>query len=231
MYLLLVVGLKLSYKVSLFDIPNEDLPICGAGGEQRVVLLCIGIAPLDGCHCATCLSSESVFGRAAVRLPDADVAVGGATSEELARGVPCDLLDFSFMTFPSHDRLARLIHIPEMNESALSSHGNIFTVLPLYLKTFEIWVNVSMLKSGDFSVGLWFAVPDVDCAEEPTGSDEVACVTVVEFGIHEDVLEVLHSLDLYFARLLDLPHSGHLVRRAREYSVSFRMPVDGADLC
>ena len=134
------------------------------------------------------------------------------------------------MTFPSHDRLTRLIHIPEMYEAALARHGNIFTVLPLYLETFELWVDVSMLESGDFSVCLRLAVPDVDCAEEPTSSDEVACVTVVEFGTAEDVLEVLHSLDLNLARLLDLPHSGHLVRRAREYSISFRMPVDRADL-
>ena len=134
------------------------------------------------------------------------------------------------MTFPSHDRLTRLVHVPEMNEAALACHCNILAVLPLYLETFELWVDVSMLESGDFSVGLRLAVPDVDCAEEPACSDEVACVTVVEFRTAEDVLEVLHSLDLYLARLLDLPHSGHLVGRAREYSVSFRMPVNRADL-
>lgn len=47
-------------------------------------MLRVSIAPLDSRHLATWLSFESEFGRAAVRLPDADVAVGGATSEELA---------------------------------------------------------------------------------------------------------------------------------------------------
>ena len=68
----------------MLDIPNKDVPVGGTSGKQRVVLLCVSIAPLDSGHLATWLSFESELGGAAVRLPDADVAVGGATSEELA---------------------------------------------------------------------------------------------------------------------------------------------------
>ena len=84
MYLLFVVGLELGKQIPLLDVPNEDLSVCGACSEQRVVMLCVSVAPLDSRHRAACLSFECQLGRAAVRLPDADVAVGGATSEELA---------------------------------------------------------------------------------------------------------------------------------------------------
>ena len=58
MHLLFVVGLELGKQVPLLDVPNEDLSVCRASSEERVVLLTVSVAPLDGSHSTARLPFE-----------------------------------------------------------------------------------------------------------------------------------------------------------------------------
>ena len=64
--------------------------------------------------------------------PDADEAFVGAAREESFIRVPLDLLDNILMATPFDQRMVWLIDTPKVDEFALTSHCNVFGVLPFY---------------------------------------------------------------------------------------------------
>ena len=129
------------------------------------------------------------------------------------------------MAFPGDHWLAGLVHVPEVDEPALASHGNVLAVLPLDLEALEVRVNRTVIEARHVDVLLCRAVPDVDFAHDAARGHQVVRL-VAELALHQVLVKVLGTMNLDIAVAGDLPDAGDHVRGAREELVSTGVPVE-----
>jgi len=138
---------------------------------------------------------------------------------------PLDLNAFC-MAFPLANRSARVLNVPQVNEFTLSSNCNLFDALPFNLEAFEYGIDFAMIKAGYLVTRLARAVPDVDLAHDAACCNQVVSL-FAEFALHQVLVKVLCSHNLYISIIVDLPNASHHVSRAREKFIASNVPMDG----
>lgn len=117
------------------------------------------VAPLDSVDCAA-TAIESDLGLAIIGTPDADVLVVGAACQELASRVPLNLLDHLLVALPSLDGALRLVDAPQVDVLTPASDSHVLIILPFNLKTVEILIKCTVIKSSNFFAEIRFAIPN-----------------------------------------------------------------------
>ena len=137
---------QFSWRSSLLHIPDQNEAVLSTCCQQRFCTCLVNsVAPLDCVYCTT-TSVQLDLGLTVIRSPNADILVVRTTSEKLASWVPLNLLDYFVVALPGLDRALRLVDVPEVDELALASDGNVFVILPFYFEAFEFCVKRTVIE-------------------------------------------------------------------------------------
>ena len=208
------------------DIPQSDEAILTACSQQRVGLA-RAVGPLDCLDGAVELVQE-IYRRTSLRLPQADEVVTRGRSQDLATGVPLDLLNLSLMTARPHLLgQKRRFDVPQEDVLALACDSEALLILPVDLDALQTGIAL-LMREFSHILTITSSPHSHDSGVAASGDQRlvIRLGSLVELAIHEHHTEALDvfNVDMTTAFLV-LPDAGHFVTAARHQMGAVATPV------